>query len=89
MPSFNSVGCLWQVLLTDSEKHNDDVISCCWDLKIPNFVKLYIDYHPSKFQISWLSGSNFMEVSVRHKILPLFLVMTSFVIVELSNLRIL
>ena len=26
MPSFNSVGCLWQVLQTDSEKHNDDVI---------------------------------------------------------------
>ena len=26
LPSFNSVGCLWQVLRTDSEKHNDDVI---------------------------------------------------------------
>ena len=30
-----------------------------------------------------------MEVSVRHEILPLFLVMTSFVIVELLNLHIL
>ena len=30
-----------------------------------------------------------MEVSVRKEILPLFLVMTSFVIVELSNLHIL
>ena len=28
------------------------------------FVKLNIGYHLSKFQISWLSGSNFMEVSV-------------------------
>ena len=26
LPSFNSVDCLWQVLKTDSEKHNDDVI---------------------------------------------------------------
>ena len=25
----------------------------------------YIGYHPSQFQISWFSGSNFMEVSVR------------------------
>ena len=39
-----------------------DVISCCWDLKISNFVKLN---HLSKFQISWLFGSNFMEVSAR------------------------
>ena len=56
---------------------NDDVISCCWDLKISNFLKLYIDYHLSKFQMPWLSGSNFMEVSVRYQIFPLFLVMTS------------
>ena len=38
---------------------------CCWDLKISNFVKLNRGYHPSKFQISWSSGSNFMKVSVR------------------------
>ena len=37
----------------------------------------------------WFSGSNFKEVSVRHQMLPLFLVMTSFIIVELSNLHIL
>ena len=42
-----------------------------------SFLKLYIDYHLSKFQISWLSGSNFMEVSVRYQIFPLFLVITS------------
>ena len=60
------------------KKNNDDVNSCCWDLKISNLLKLYIDYHFSKFQISWLSGSNFMEVSVRHQILSLFLVMTLF-----------
>ena len=29
-----------------------------------SFVKLNIGYHLSKLQISWLSGSNFMEVSV-------------------------
>ena len=70
-------------------KNNDDVISCCWDLKISNFLKLCIDYHLYKFQISWLSGSNFMEVSVRYQILPLFLVMTSCIIVKLSNLHML
>ena len=48
-----------------------------------------MDYHLSKFQISWLSGSNFMEVSVRYQIFTLFLVMTSFIIVKLSNLHIL
>ena len=36
-----------------------------------NFVKLNIGYHSFKFQISWLSGSNFMEVSVRHQKTPL------------------
>ena len=59
------------------KKRNDDLISCCWDLKISKFLKLYIDYRLSKFQTSWLSVSNFMEVSVRHRILPLFLVMMS------------
>ena len=54
-----------------------DAISCCWDLKISDFLKLDIDYHLSKFQIFCLSGSNFMEVSVRYQILPMFLVMTS------------
>ena len=72
-------------------KHNYDFIMTSFhvfgDLKILNFLKLYIDL--SKFQISWLSGSNFIEVIVRHQILPLFLVMTSFIIVELSNLLIL
>ena len=29
------------------------------------FVKLNIGYHFSTFQASWLSGSDFMEVSVR------------------------
>ena len=29
------------------------------------FVKMAIGYHQSKFEISWLSGSNFMDVSVR------------------------
>ena len=33
-------------------KNNDDVISCCRNLKISNFVKLDIGYHPAKFQIS-------------------------------------
>ena len=53
-----------------------DIIICCWDLTISNFLKLYIDYHLSKCQIPWLSGSNYMEVSIRHQILPLFFVMT-------------
>ena len=42
-----------------------DVISCFWDLQVSNFVKQAIGYHVAKFQISWLSGSNFMEVSAR------------------------
>ena len=54
-----------------SRKHNDDVISSCWDLKISFVMKLNIGYHSSKFQVSWLSGSNFMEVSVRHQQTPL------------------
>ena len=45
--------------------HN--VSLCCWDLKISNFVRLYTGYQPSKFQISWLSGSNFIEISVKHQ----------------------
>ena len=49
-----------------------DVISCCWNSKISNFVKLDIGYHPSKFQISWLSWSNFMEVSARPPKTPLW-----------------
>ena len=52
-------------LIDKLRKHDDDVISCCWDLKISNFVKLNICYHPSTLQISQLSGSNFLEVSVR------------------------
>ena len=39
---------------------------------LTNFVKLYIGYHSSKFQISWLSGSNFMEASVRHQKAPIW-----------------
>ena len=51
------------------KKHNDDVIMTSfhavriWKSQI--FVKLNIGYQLSKFQISRLSGSNFMEVSVR------------------------
>ena len=52
-----------------------------------------MDYHQSKFQMSWLSGSNFMEISVRREILPLYfgndVIMISFIIVQLLNLRIL
>ena len=59
----------------------------------PKFVKLCIDYHPSKFQISWLSESNFMEISVRQENFAIVfgddVFMTSFVIVELLNLHIL
>ena len=37
------------------------------ELENPKFCKIeYRLYHPSKFHISWLSGSNFMEVSVSH-----------------------
>ena len=35
------------------------------ELENLKLVKLNIGYQPSKFQMSWLSGSNFMEVSVR------------------------
>ena len=46
--------------------YRHDLISCWWDLKISNFVKLNIGYYLSKFLIPWLSGSNFFtEVSVR------------------------
>ena len=45
-----------------------------------NFGKLNIGYHLSKFQISWLFGSNFMEVNVR----PQNTIMTSFMTDDLS-----
>ena len=72
--------------------HHHDIISC-WYLKISNFLKLNIDYHLSKFQISWLSGSNFMEVSVRYQIFLLFFRMTSLwrhlLLLSFSNLSVL
>ena len=67
-------------------KHNDDVvISCCWDLKISNFVKLDIGYHALKFQISWMSGSIFMEVSVRPPKHHYDVIMPSFLIIVFPN----
>ena len=54
-------------------KHNDDVIMTSFHavgIKNLKFMKLFINYHLSKFQIFWLSGSNFMEVSVRYHIFP-------------------
>ena len=30
-----------------------DIIWCCWDLKISNFVQPNIGYHPCQFYISW------------------------------------
>ena len=46
-------------------KHNDDVIMTSFH--VIGIVKSQIcetEYnHPSRFQISWLLGSNFMEVS--------------------------
>ena len=51
-------------------KNNDDVIMMSFDVVCGfenlKFVKLNIGYHPCKFQISWLSGSNFMEVISYH-----------------------
>ena len=61
LPSFN--------FIDRFKKHNDDVMMMSFQIvgiSNPNFVKLYIYYHPSKFQIFWFSGSNFMGVSVRH-----------------------
>ena len=49
-----------------------DAILCFWDLESSNFVKLTIGYHPYKFQISWLSGSNFIDISVRPSKTPLW-----------------
>ena len=55
-------------------RHND-VISCWCDLEISNVVKLTLNigYHLSKLQMSWISGSSFIKVSVR----PLNTIMTS------------
>ena len=49
------------------------------------FVKLNIGYHPAKFQISWLSGSNFMEVSVRPPKHHYDVIMSSFLITDIPN----
>ena len=57
------------------------------------FFKLYMDYHLSKFEVFWLSGSYFMEVSVKYPHFPIVfgndVIMTSFIIVMLLNLHIL
>ena len=52
-------------------------------------MKLNIGYHPAKFQISWLSGSNFMEVNVRLPKHHYDVIMTSFIINEIPNWHIL
>ena len=49
------------------------------------FVRLNIDYQPAKFENSWLSGSNFMEVDVRHQKHHYDVIMTLFLITEFPN----
>ena len=51
-----------------------------------SFVKLNISYRLFKFQIFWLSGSNFMEVSVRPPKHHYDVIMTSFLITEFPKL---
>ena len=47
------------------KKHNDDVVmTCCMLLGFENLTFCKTKYL-SKSQISWLSGLNFMKVSVR------------------------
>ena len=58
--------------------HHDVMLFGIWKSQI---CKLTIGYHPSKFRIYWLSGSNFMEVSVRHQNTT----MTSFLVAEILN----
>ena len=53
-----------QIEKTQWWRHHDVILSF-WNLKISNFMKQSIGYQVSKSQISWLPGSNFMEVSVR------------------------
>ena len=50
-------------------------------LKSQISVKQDIGYHVAKFQISWLPGSNFMEVSVRPPKHHYDIIMTSFLII--------
>ena len=63
-------------------------------MKISNFVKLDTGYHPSNFQICCLSGSNFIEVSVRppktllrrhYDVIPYHCVFKSAYFVELNT----
>ena len=53
--------------------------------KISNFVKLNTGHHHAKFQFFWLSGSNFMEVSVRPQKHHYDIIMTSFLINKFPN----
>ena len=50
-------------------------------------MKLNIGYHPSKFQVSWLSRSNFMEVSVRPQKHHYDVIMTSILIIVFPKLE--
>ena len=71
------------------KKHNNDVIMTSFHVvgisKSQFFVKLNIGYHPSKLQIFWLSGSNFMEVSARPPKHHYDVIMMSFLIIVFPN----
>ena len=78
LESFNAAGCFdkfyRQIKKTQWWRH-PDVISCCWHMRISNFVKLSIGYH----------SSNFMEDSVRPPKHHYDVIMTSFLITAFSN----
>ena len=50
-----------------------------------NFVKLNVGYYPFKFQITWLSESNFMEVTVKPLKTPLSHCYDVFFIIVFQN----
>ena len=64
------------------EKHSDDVVMTSfhvvetWGLQSLQFLLKF--YQPAKFQISRLSGSNFMEIGLGHQKHHYYVIMTSF-----------
>ena len=68
LQSFSAVDCLGQSFTEGLRKQNDDIImTSFYDSKFPYFVKLFISFQPTKFQIPQLSESNFTEVFIRHQ----------------------
>ena len=73
-----------QIEKTQWWRHHEVILYFC-NLKISNSMKQSIGFQVTKFQMSWLPGSNFMEVSVRPQKHHYDVIMTLFLIIMFPN----